>query len=85
MWFILFMVIKDIVEPFLGPSEVAHMAHLAGSLAGFGVGMLLLGAGLIHRDHYDMLALLDRWRRRKQYGGSCFTRLRSLWPVCRLA
>ena len=67
MWFILFAVAMDIIDPFLGSSEVAHMAHLAGSVSGIGMGFLLLATGLVQRDHYDMLSLITRWRRRKQY------------------
>lgn len=67
MWFILFSVAKDIVEGFVPNSPVAHWAHVSGNAAGVGIGLLLLFTGLVQRDHYDLLALIDRWRRRRQY------------------
>ncbi|NNM86216.1 MAG: hypothetical protein HKL96_10735, partial [Phycisphaerales bacterium] len=35
--------------------------------SGFITGMLLLAVGLLPRDHYDMLALIKRWQRRREY------------------
>jgi len=68
MWFILFSVAKDILEPWLFPgSPVANSAHLAGSFSGFAIGVLLLATRLVPRDHYDLLAMLERHRRRKEY------------------
>ncbi len=68
IWFILFSVGKDLVEPYLfGQSNVAHMAHLSGYFAGFVVGAILLATHMVQRDHYDILALLARWRRRREY------------------
>lgn len=67
MWFILFSIAKDVVESFIPASHVAHSAHLTGNFVGVAIGLLLLGTGLIQRDHYDLLALIDRWRRRRQY------------------
>lgn len=68
LWFILFSVAKDIFEPYLfGGSNVAHFAHLSGYFTGFVVGGLLLALRLVQRDHYDLLALFQRWRRRREY------------------
>jgi membrane associated rhomboid family serine protease len=67
MWFVLFSVAKDLVEGLLPHSPVAHWAHLTGNVSGVAIGFLLLYAGLVQRDHYDLLALIDRWRRRRQY------------------
>ena len=68
MYFILLNFFKDIFEPFLfSGSHVAYQAHLTGTFAGFLVGVLLLGTGLVQRDHYDLLALINRYRRRKEY------------------
>jgi membrane associated rhomboid family serine protease len=67
-WFILFSVGKDIVEPLLFHGNgTAYAAHLTGDVAGFAIGMFLLLTKLVQRDHYDLLAVLDRYRRRKQY------------------
>ena len=69
MWFILFNFGKDLIFPYLDPSSsVAHAAHLTGNIAGFAIGLLLLGTHLVQRDHYDLLALLARWRRRHVEG-----------------
>lgn len=68
IWFILFSVLKDVLQSVLGfGPHVAYAAHLAGYAAGFGVGMLLLLSNLVPRDHYDLLALFQRWQRRRQY------------------
>jgi hypothetical protein len=48
-------------------SGIAYAAHLSGNLVGFLVGLLLLMTRLVQRDHYDLLAVLDRYRRRKVY------------------
>jgi membrane associated rhomboid family serine protease len=67
-WFILFSVGKDLFEKVIWhDTGTAYEAHLTGNLAGFVIGMLLLLTRLVQRDHYDLLAVLDRWRRRKQY------------------
>ncbi|HVX85560.1 MAG TPA: rhomboid family intramembrane serine protease [Phycisphaerae bacterium] len=67
MYFILFKVGQDVIEPLLGPSNVAHMAHISGTAAGVVIGLVLLLGGLVQRDHYDLLAMINRYRRRKQY------------------
>jgi tetratricopeptide (TPR) repeat protein len=68
VYFILFSVLKDFFEPiFWGNTNTAHAAHIAGNVVGFAIGLILLLTHLVQRDHYDLLAMLDRWRRRKQY------------------
>lgn len=57
----------NIVAPtFGGVGRVAHDTHLAGYLFGFigAMGMLWLRA--LPRDQFDMVALWDRWRRRRE-------------------
>jgi membrane associated rhomboid family serine protease len=67
-WFILFSVAKDLFEKVIWhDTGTAYEAHLTGNLAGFLIGLLLLLTHLVQRDHYDLLAVIDRWRRRKQY------------------
>lgn len=53
-----------------GAGAVAIEAHLGGYAFGFvaAMGMLLLRA--IPRDHFDALALLDRWNRRRAFRGA---------------
>ncbi len=67
MYFILLKVAQDIYEQFAGSTGVAYTAHLAGTAAGIAIGLFLLGSKLVQRDHYDMLAMLSRYRRRKAY------------------
>lgn len=67
MYFILFKFAQDIYEQYVGGAHVAYMAHISGTVAGFCVGLLLLLCRLVQRDHYDMLAMLSRFRRRHEY------------------
>jgi membrane associated rhomboid family serine protease len=67
MYFILFKAGQDVFEQALGSNGVAYMAHLSGTAAGFGIGLLLLATKLVQRDHYDILAMLNRQRRRQEY------------------
>ena len=64
---ILFQIGKDIIMQFVGRSGVAYMAHLAGYLYGFFIGMGLLWTRLMPREHYDLLAMIERRRRRAQF------------------
>jgi tetratricopeptide (TPR) repeat protein len=50
-----------------GAGGVAHLAHLAGSVFGFGVCFALITARLLPRDQFDLFALAQRWNRRRQY------------------
>jgi membrane associated rhomboid family serine protease len=65
MFFILFKIGEDLFEQLMRTSNVAYMAHRSGTLAGIVIGLLLLFAGLVQRDHYDLLAIWTRYRRRK--------------------
>ena len=47
--------------------DVAHFAHLTGYTTGFTVGIILLALRLVPRDQSDLLALLNRWRRKHVY------------------
>ena len=46
---------------------VAYMAHVYGTLFGFVVCLILLWVRLLPRDQFDVVALIDRWNRRRQY------------------
>jgi len=50
-----------------GPSAVAHVVHAGGMVAGFAICLGLRGAGLIERTQWDLIALVQRWSRRRQY------------------
>jgi membrane associated rhomboid family serine protease len=67
IWFILAYFAQDVVLNFGQNTGVAHLAHISGSIFGFLVCMILLKARLLPRDHFDMMSLLDRWNRRRQY------------------
>ena len=53
-----------------GASNVAFSAHLAGYAFGFVVAMGLLALRILPRNQFDMVALWDRWGRRRGIGGS---------------
>ncbi len=58
----------NILAPSLGPAgNVAYSAHLAGYVAGFVGALAMLMLKALPRDHFDMLSLLDRWNRRRQF------------------
>ncbi len=67
LYFILFKAGQDVFEQIVGGAQVAYMAHITGTLAGILVGLLLLGTKLVQRDHYDLLAMLNRFRRKQAY------------------
>jgi membrane associated rhomboid family serine protease len=72
MVMIVFFFLKDLFFGVVGAADgmgggVAHTAHLGGSVFGFAVAVLLLAAGLLPRGQFDMLALVGRWNKRRQY------------------
>jgi membrane associated rhomboid family serine protease len=67
LYLILFSFFRDAIGQLFGGGHVAYAAHITGTTCGFLLGMFLLMVGLIPRDAYDLLALLTRWRRRRQY------------------
>ncbi len=50
----------------LDMGNVAFLAHLSGNVFGFGVAMVLLWTRMLQREPYDFIALVDRWRRRRE-------------------
>jgi membrane associated rhomboid family serine protease len=67
MWFIGFFFAQDLFLNFAHDTGVAHMAHVGGTLFGFGVCFVLLVLHLLPRDQFDILALVQRWNKRRQY------------------
>ena len=73
MYFILFFFLAQDVVMYVydlergGGSHVAHAAHIAGTLFGFGVCLSLLAIKLLPRDQFDVVALIQRWNKRRQY------------------
>ncbi len=67
-WFIAFFFAKDLLMNYSGaPGGVAHMAHIGGTLFGFAICYALLMANLLPRDHFDVVALVKQWNRRRQF------------------
>ena len=67
-WFIGFFFVKEFFLNFAGmETGVAHMAHLVGAGFGFVVTFGLLSANLLPRDHFDVVALVKQWNRRRQF------------------
>jgi membrane associated rhomboid family serine protease len=50
-----------------GQSEVAHAAHVAGAVFGFGLCLVMLALHLLPRDQFDLWAGLKQWNRRRTY------------------
>jgi membrane associated rhomboid family serine protease len=72
LWIILFFFMTDLlgeIAPQLmgGAEAVAHVAHITGTLYGAAVSFILLSARLLPRDQFDVVALIQRWNRRREY------------------
>ncbi len=67
LWFIGMFFLQDLYYSFSRNTGVANIAHVSGSIFGFLVALLALKIRLLPRDHFDMLSLIDRWNRRRQY------------------
>jgi hypothetical protein len=71
MWLILAFFLMDVIGELVAQSSggggVAHMAHIGGTFFGVGICLLLLRLRLLPRDLFDILALMDRWNRRRQH------------------
>jgi membrane associated rhomboid family serine protease len=72
LWFILIFFLMDVVgevaPQFMGGTQaVAHAAHITGTLFGAALCIILLATGLLPRDQFDVVALAQRWNRRRVY------------------
>ncbi len=71
LWFIGLFFVLDLAGEFVpilgGQQSVAHMAHISGSLFGFVLCLALLWMHLLPRDPFDIVAMIQRWNRRRQY------------------
>src|SRR5207248_1353180 len=71
LWFIGGFFAYDIflqsAEHTAGGGGVAHMAHVGGTVFGFGLCFALLALSLLPRDQFDIVALVQRWNKRRQY------------------
>src|SRR5436190_1258101 len=66
-WFIGLFFVQDLIFNAGGADHVAHAAHIAGTIFGFVVCFAMLFANLVPRDQFDIVALVQRWNRRRQY------------------
>ncbi len=66
-WFILFFFAQDLFLNFAGDGGVAHTAHIGGTVFGAIVCFALLAVHLLPRDQFDVLALIQRANKRRQY------------------
>jgi len=72
LWVLLFYFARDVLGQILpewlgGGENVAHMAHISGTVFGAGLAIFMLWIGLLPRDQFDVLSLITRWNRRRQY------------------
>jgi len=72
LYFIIFKLIfwDNIVEPRFSTAAVAYDAHIAGYAFGIAAILGLLATGLIAGSNFDLLAMIKRWNRRRQYRDS---------------
>ncbi len=66
LWFILFFFAQDLILSG-ADDNVAHWAHIGGTVFGAVVCLLMLMVHLLPRDQFDVWALLQRWNKRRQY------------------
>lgn len=67
VYFTLFFFGKELLFSFIGAGNVAHTAHVGGMVFGCLVSAALLWGGLLPHDQFDLMTLLQRWARRRQY------------------
>ncbi len=66
LWFIGLFFAQDVLLS-NGGDDVAHMAHIGGTIFGTTVCLALLVPQLLPRDQFDVWALIQRWNKRRQY------------------
>ncbi len=67
LWFVLFFFAQDIFLSAAGQDNVAHAAHIGGTVFGAAVCFSLVVVHLLPRDQFDVWALIQRWNKRRQY------------------
>ncbi|MEM9415205.1 MAG: rhomboid family intramembrane serine protease [Planctomycetota bacterium] len=67
MLVVVFFFAKDIFLHSVGSGGVAYTAHIAGTVAGFTLGMGLLLSRMLPREPYDLLTLIEHRRRREKF------------------
>lgn len=67
-WFVGFAILWDVFSQSMGVrTGIAHMAHLGGYAAGFGVAMLLLWLRVFPREPYDLFTIFRQAQRRREF------------------
>ncbi len=66
LWFVGLFFVQDLMFS-SGQDGIAHAAHIAGTVFGFAICVTLLAVNLLPRDQFDIVALMQRWNRRRQY------------------
>lgn len=64
---ILLQIIQNLFFELIGSRGVAYVAHLSGYAFGFAIGMGLLGLRVLPREPFDLLAMLERRKRRAEF------------------
>lgn len=64
---ICFRIGVDLFFQLRGGGNVAYMAHLAGYALGLAVCMAILWVRIVPREPYDLIALIQRYQRRRQF------------------
>ena len=67
LWFVGLFFVKDLVGLSGQGGNVAYSAHVFGTFYGVLCCTALLGAQLLPRDQFDVLAMVRQWNRRRQY------------------
>ncbi|MCC7147395.1 MAG: rhomboid family intramembrane serine protease [Phycisphaeraceae bacterium] len=67
LYLIGFYIVMNVYNHLTGGGQVAYLAHLVGYAYGFGIGMGLLRVGLLTREPYDFLSIVEHRRRRAQF------------------
>ena len=67
LWFIAAFFALDVFGNFAGQDNVAHMAHIGGTIFGCVTCLSLVVTHLLPRDQWDVWALIQRANKRRQY------------------
>ncbi len=66
LWFVAASFLMDIFLQARGTGGVAHSAHVAGTLFGASVAMILLGTGILRREDFDLFFWIKHKRRQAE-------------------
>lgn len=66
VWFIILAIGRDFIAGPFGGDNVAHVAHLGGYAMGIAASFLLLWTKRVEREMFDVFAIMDRAKRRRE-------------------